>query len=191
MQGPFKNINRDGTLNPRSLQRNADYLGGLYALDAPDGHTFDQGATGTSLVDQRPKRHLAIIQGGSGSGASGSGVGAGRTGRQIADDMENAYNAKFAQWVVVDDTFEVVEMPDQPEILAIEANGVVDVPDGSVVELLPGPGQPDMYYFWWTGESGTGSGGTPTYTIVCDDGNRFSVDINGTEVTVTPFSGNT
>lgn len=157
-------------------------MGSLFALDAPEGFAFDQGATGTALVDQRPKRRLAIIQGGSGSGGTGSGIGAGRTGRQIADDMGNAYNAIFAQWVVVDDTYEVVVIPGQPEVLAIEANGVGDVPDGSVVELLPGPGQPDMYYFFWTGESGTGSGNS--ITIHCSDGSTHTATISGNSITV-------
>lgn len=155
----------------------------MFALDAPPGFAFDQGATGTSFVDQTPKRRLAIIQDtyGSGSGASGSGVN--RTGRQVAADMLNAYDVKFAQWVNENDTFVVRELPQQPSVLAIEANGVEDIPAGTIVEVLPGYGQPDFYYFFWTGESGSGSGNE--MTINCGDGSDpITVTISGNSITV-------
>lgn len=185
MQGPFRNISPDGRINQRSLKRNGEYLGSLFALDAPDGFTFDQGATGTSLIDQRPKRRLAIVQStyGSGSGASGSGLS--RTGLQVAADMLNAYYVKFAMWVNENDTFVVTEIPEQPNVLAIEANGVTDVPDGAIVEVLPGIGQPDFYYFWWTGELDSGSGNDAEYTTTCPDGTSYKIRIDGNTVTVT------
>ena len=181
MQGPFRNISPNGKLNPRSLRRNAEIAGAFSSMDAPDGHTFEQSTSGAMLVDQRPKRHLAIIQNvyGSGSGQSGSGIVS--SGRAVAADMLNAYDAIFAQWVIEDDTYVAVVQPDQPVVLAIEANGVIDVPDGAVVELLPGPGQPDFYYLFWTGEIGTGSGNDETLTVNCGDGSTTTYTIARTD----------
>lgn len=182
MQGHFRNISPDGRINQRSLRRNGEFVGSLASMDAPNGLTFEQSPGGTMLSDQRPKRHLAIIQDayGSGSGQSGSGISS--TGRQVAADMLNAYDAIFAQWVIENDTYTAVVQPDQPSVLAIEANGVTDVPVGAVIELLPGPGQPDFYYFWWTGEVVSGSNNT--LTINCSDGSTYTATISGTTITV-------
>jgi len=183
MQGPFRSINPSGQLNTRAVKRNAEYLGSLFALDAPAGYTFDQSATGTSLVDQRPQRRLAIVQDvyGSGSGASGSRPdGLGESPLSVTADMQSAYYVKFAQWVIEDNTYIAREMPEQPNVLAIEANGVENVPDGAIVEVLPGPGQPDFYYFWWTGELGSGSGNSiPAY---CDGELSGYITIDGDSV---------
>jgi hypothetical protein len=151
-------------------------------MDAPEGLTFEQSPGGTMLVDQRPKRHLAIIQSGFSGSGSGSGSGQNVSGQEVADNMENAYFAKFAQWINNNDTFEVIVQPDQPNVLAIEANGVEDVPDGAIVELLPGPGQPDFYFFFWAGEVASGSGGG--MTVTCTDGTTYNVAINGNQIVV-------
>lgn len=182
MQAPLRTITPAGEVNLRALQRNSEALGSLFALSAPDGLTFHQGAAGTGLVDERYKRRLAIVQDlyGSGSGAGSTGSGLGRSSRQIAADMLNAYTVKFAQWVIENDTYIAREIPGQPTVIAIEANGVTDVPDGSIIEVLPGPGQPDFYYFWWTGENGSGSNNDETLSVTCDDGSTTSYTITRT-----------
>lgn len=179
MQAPIRTVTPAGEIDVRALQRNAVALGSLFALDAPDGLTFNQGANGTALVDQRNKRRLAIVQSGFGSGSGGTGSGIDRTGREVAADMLNAYNVKFAQWILENDTYVARELPAQPEVIAIEANSVQDVPDGAIIEVLPGFGQPDFYYFFWSGEIGSGSGGE-TFTVDCGDGSTQSFTLSYT-----------
>lgn len=167
-----------------------------YNQTMPDGVVSQQSPTGTKVEDHNAYPFPArIIGNGTGSGPRG-GWGSGNT---EWEDFTHHYDWEEVIPVNIDDELQFVTKENgrngtseyRP---AVEANAVTDVPEESIVYLYPGTveGQePQWYYFFFTGEVGSGSGGTPTYTIVCDDGNRFSVDINGTEVTVTPFSGNT
>jgi hypothetical protein len=137
---------------------------------------------GTYYNDPRPQRFLAIIRGpsGSGTGSGASGSGSIDAGAIPADDQSNAYDWEEAYWTVLDDDFVCIKKPlgrygTVDRLPAMEVNGASDVQDGIIVELIPGFGQPDFYYFFAPAEQFSGSGNM--LTIVCPDGTTTQVQV--------------
>lgn len=156
-----------------------------FNVTTPPGIVVNQSPTGQNWRDDRPKPFPARISGdgaGSGSGAWTSGSG--------WTDFDHYYD-----WV------EVVPLNTGTELKftdkengrrgtsevrpAVEANGVPDVPVNSIIYLYAGTikgMEPDFYYFWWSGESGNGSG--IPITITCSDGSHHTATISGDSIVV-------
>ena len=167
----------------------ARLLMGQFNVTTPPGMVVNQSPTGTNWRDDRLRPFPAKITGnGTGSGPLG-GWGSNHT---EWEDFNHHYDWVEVVPVLVDGETTFVEKEDgrsgtsewRP---AVEANLAIDVPEESIVYLHPGSAsgmEPDWYYFFWSGEAGSGSGNAYEYATICQDGTRFKVTIDDTTVTV-------
>ncbi|MFT3880691.1 MAG: hypothetical protein QM703_13630 [Gemmatales bacterium] len=138
------------------------------------GMTVQTSPFGNYLQDTRPDAFLAIIQ----ADDSSSSDGIGSSG--VASDQTNAYAWREATPMLANNDYILIEKPggrygkidSRP---AMEANRNTGVPIGTVVRLYPGTGQPDWYYFFWTGDSSSSSGAW-CYEIDCSAGTIIVTD---------------
>lgn len=178
---PFAPVQHGKQLSLSQIERMGQALQSACGNTGMGNLQYETGGTGQRLIDQTPRRLIAIItgEGGSGSGGSGSGTPI------SANDQYNAYSAVEGVWTVTNDDFEVVPKRNGvtfslDSLPLIEANGVEDVPVGAVVEAIPAVALGyAFYWFLWTGEiSGSGSGGG--VTVQCSDGSRTTYQkVNG------------
>ena len=152
----------------------------------PNGMVLNQSPTGQQWQDHNAYPFPARITGnGTGSGPLG-GWGSGHTEWV---DFDHHYDWVEVIPVTINDELKFVTKENgrngtseyRP---AVEANQVLDVPQEAIVYLYPGTieGQePTWYYFFYTGEIGTGSGNDETLTVNCGDGSTTTYTIARTD----------
>lgn len=177
---PLPRIPRRGAIG-----ETARLIQSQFNVTTPPGIVIKQSPTGTEWRDDRLKPFLARITG-DGTG-SGTGAGAGGPSGSGWTDFNHHYDWEevFPISINSEALFETKEdgrSGTSSQRPAVEANFVTDVPIDAIVMLYPGPGEPDWYYFWWTGELGSGSGGG--MTVTCSDGTSYPVTISGDSITV-------
>lgn len=159
-----------------------------FNVTTPNGLVLNQSPTGQQWIDQNAYPFPARITGngtGSGGGPSGSGW----------YDFDHHYDWEEVVPVTIDqeakfETKETGRNGTSEVRPAVEANGVIDVPVDAIVWLYPGniEGQePQWYFFFWSGEIGSGSGGGEPFTVDCGDGSsqQFTLKYSGGQWTAT------
>lgn len=186
---PFAPVQYGKQLSVSQIERIGRSLAAMHDMQGTGNLQYETGATGHQLIDQTMKPVLAIIDAGGGSGLGGAAAsGSGNAGIPLpADDQMNAYSGVEGVWSVEDDNFVVIEKQDGMRFTLqgcplVEANQVADVPQGAVVRAYPASALGyRFYYFFYTGEIGTGSGNDETLTVNCGDGSTTTYTIARTD----------
>jgi len=171
---------RRGQLAPAELLRKMQ--DSLQAITRMGGDSVFQLPGGLILNTPNPDSLWIIILGGSGNGAA---EGSGNSFSSAWGD--NYYDWQATRLTVTDDGLEIRDQDPSGmqgffnNVPAIEVNGNIDVPPGTIVRAWRSPSGRSFEFEFGGGNAGSGSGGqTQGYTFTCNG--------DGTGGTLTPGS---